>query len=235
MRKTALGSLASLLLLPLIFLPVSNNPIATPEVYVHQEEYVPNEVLVKFKKDISKESIQEAINYVQGEIITYLGKEISPFQWDPADFPLRSFRLDPDLFHIKVPEAIGTEEAISVLLKNPNVKYAEKNGIVHAVITPLDTYFNELWGLHNTGQAGGTVDADIDAPEAWDIFTGSSDIVVAVIDSGVDYNHIDLTPNIWINPGESGNGKETDGIDNDDNDYIDDFRGWNFVSNNNNP
>jgi subtilisin family serine protease len=72
---------------------------------------------------------------------------------------------------------------------------------------PNDTSFNEFWGLHNTGQTGGTPDADIDAPEAWSLRTNASNVIVAVIDSGVDYNHPDLAANMWHNPGEiPGNG-----------------------------
>jgi subtilisin family serine protease len=69
----------------------------------------------------------------------------------------------------------------------------------HAETTPNDPDFPQLWALHNTGQNGGTVDADMDAPEAWDITTGSDDVVVAVLDVGVDYNHPDLAANIWSN------------------------------------
>ncbi|WP_170863959.1 S8 family serine peptidase, partial [Microcystis aeruginosa] len=86
-------------------------------------------------------------------------------------------------------------------------------------------------GLHNTGQSGGTPDADIDAPEAWDIQTGNPNLVIGVIDTGVDYNHQDLVGNIWTNPGEIAN----DGIDNDGNGYVDDIRGWDFAYNDNNP
>lgn len=108
--------------------------------------------------------------------------------------------------------------------------YAEPDYVVHHFGLPNDPQFGQQWHLHNTGQSGGLVDADIDAPEAWDRTTGSSSVVVAVLDSGTDLNHPDLTPNLWVNPGESGDGRESDGIDNDSNGYIDDVHGWDFVS-----
>ena len=86
---------------------------------------------------------------------------------------------------------------------NPNVEYAEPNIIGHVESTPDDPRFSELWGLHNTGQTGGTPDADIDAPEAWDQQTGSLNVIVAGIDSGVDYNHPDLSANMWSNNNEA--------------------------------
>jgi subtilisin family serine protease len=123
-----------------------------------------------------------------------------------------------------------------LLSLNPNIEYAERNYIGRFFGTiPNDPHFSKLWGLRNTGQTGGTSDADIDAPEAWDIHKGSSSIVVAVIDSGIDFDHDDLQANVWTNPGETGGGKENNGIDDDGNRYIDDWRGWNFVGGNNNP
>lgn len=225
MRKLFLIILASVLSLSLIFLFVNFKSVATQERNILQEDYVPNEVLVKFKKDVNRYFTQEAINSVQGKIITYLGKEISTSAWDPSDLSLRSFRLDPDLFHIKVPEFIGTEQAIYLLNLNPNVEYAEKNGILHMFIEPNDPDFDLQWGLDKGN------DADIDAPEAWDIFTGSTDIVVAVIDTGVDYLHIDLEENIWHNEDEI----PGDDIDNDNNGYTDDIVGYDFVNDDNTP
>ncbi|MBM4086419.1 MAG: peptidase S8, partial [Planctomycetes bacterium] len=115
---------------------------------------------------------------------------------------------------------------------NPLVAYFEPNASVTLQDTfPNDPYFSDLWGMHNTGQTGGTPDADIDAPAAWDITTGSASIVVGVIDTGVDYTHPDLAANIWTNPGEV----PGDGIDNDGNGFVDDVHGYDFVNNDGDP
>jgi subtilisin family serine protease len=76
------------------------------------------------------------------------------------------------------------------------VEYAEPDYVVHALAIPSDPLFGQLWGLDNAQ------DHDIDAPQAWDVTTGSRDVVVAVIDTGVDYAHPDLAANLWRNPGE---------------------------------
>jgi serine protease len=195
------------------------------------EEFVPNEVLLRFKDKADFNSIKNVLAIVQGQILTSAGREISADQWNPLVISNRSFVLDERTFHIRVPETLGTERAIEILKSNPNIEYAERNNIFHAFVNPNDTRFIDLWGLRNVGQSGGTVDADIDAPEAWDIYTGNPDMVVAIIDSGIDYNHVDLASNIWINSDEiPGNG-----LDDDANGYIDDDKGWNFVLNDNDP
>ncbi len=91
---------------------------------------------------------------------------------------------------------------------------------LHAPVLPDDTHFHQQWALHDPG------DVDINAPEAWALLgTGSSEILVAVIDSGVDCTHRDLEANLWRNPGEiAGNG-----IDDDGNGYVDDVMGWNAL------
>jgi subtilisin family serine protease len=97
-------------------------------------------------------------------------------------------------------------------------------------IIPNDPDFNKQWYLDNTGQTGGTIDADIDAPEAWQIETGDTDVIVAIIDSGIDYTHPDLAERIWINEDEIPDNE----VDDDNNGYVDDIHGFNFLGDNNN-
>ena len=129
--------------------------------------------------------------------------------------------------------------ALAELRADPRVRFAEPDATYGIDTLPNDPSFGQLWGLNNIGQtvktSTGTADADIDAPEAWATTTGSSSVVVAVIDSGVDWHHPDLAANIWTNPGESCPGCQNDGIDNDGNGYVDDVHGWDFVNNDNDP
>jgi serine protease len=117
--------------------------------------------------------------------------------------------------------------ALRILENHPLLEYAEYNYLrsIDYTYLPNDERFDELWGLHNTGQTAGSNDADIDAPEAWEISSGSSEVIVGVIDTGIDYNHEDLANNMWINPGEiPGNG-----VDDDGNGYVDDIHGINAI------
>ena len=140
----------------------------------------------------------------------------------------------------KIPSVPGLESistqidpkvAADQISRMPWVEYAEPDYTVHASVIPNDPSFGSLWGMNNTGQSGGVPNADIDAPEAWDIFTGSSNTVVAVIDTGIQRTHPDLAANMWTNPNEiTGNG-----IDDDNNGRIDDTNGWDFVNGDNDP
>lgn len=115
------------------------------------------------------------------------------------------------------------ETRLAALRESGLYDYIEPDFIFTSNATPNDPRYasGELWGLHNLGQDAGTNDADIDAPEAWDVRTSASNVVVAVIDTGVRYTHEDIAANMWTNPGEiPGNG-----IDDDNNGYIDDLYG----------
>ncbi|MBI3925723.1 MAG: S8 family serine peptidase [Armatimonadetes bacterium] len=141
-----------------------------------------------------------------------------------------------ELLHLQLPDQMTTAEGIAILEKDERVAYACSNDVLEAngsaqpvVPNDLDT---RLWGLNNTGQNGGTAGADIDAPEAWAVTTGSrTGPVICVIDTGIDYNHPDLRNNVWTNPGEI----PGDGIDNDGNGVVDDVHGFNAINDSGNP
>ena len=132
----------------------------------------------------------------------------------------------------------GAAAAERALERQDGVLYAEPNAIRRASLRPDDLHYSLLWGMENTGQSirgsAGTADADTDAGDAWDAGIGGG-VTVAVIDSGVDLTHADLAANTWINPGEYGSGRESNGFDDDLNGRVDDWSGWDFVGGDNNP
>jgi len=128
------------------------------------------------------------------------------------------------LIHVSSGDPVA---AMAALQAEPSVLRTGLNYLMTTQVVPNDPLFGSTWGMNNTASQLN----DIDAPQAWDIYTGDPNYRVAVIDTGIDFNHPDLQGNIWVNPGEIAN----DGIDNDGNGYIDDVRGWNFVTNTNNP
>lgn len=129
----------------------------------------------------------------------------------------------PDVEVVETSMPVG--EAIGRLKGAKGVRYAQPDYIVQADYVPDDPRLADQWGL---AQANGV---DIGAKAAWDVTTGSPSVVVAVIDSGVMLDHPDLAANIWTNPDEiAGNG-----IDDDDDGYVDDVHGWDFVDDDNDP
>lgn len=126
-------------------------------------EYVPGEVLVKFRTGTSENTIHSLHNSIKAAKI----KEIKHI----------------GVQHIKLKD-ISVEDAVKFYKADPNVEYAEPNYILKLAAIPDDTFFTNLWGLDNTGQTvdgtAGTADADIDAPEAWGITTGSSNVQLLI-------------------------------------------------------
>jgi serine protease len=117
---------------------------------------------------------------------------------------------------VRVPQGQSITAVAAALERNPEVLYAEPNWIYHTSATPNDPRFPDLWGLNQPS------DADIDAPEAWDLQTGSGNVIVAVVDCGVAYDHPDIAPNRWLNDDPPGGG------DSDGNGFVDDTNGWDF-------
>src|SRR5918996_759076 len=132
----------------------------------------------------------------------------------------------------------GAAAAERALERQDGVLYAEPNAIRRASLRPDDLHYSLLWGMENTGQSirgsAGSPDADTDAADAWDAGIGGG-VTVAVIDSGVDQSHADLAANTWVNPGEYGSGRESNGFDDHLNGRVDDWRGGGFVAGDNNP
>lgn len=185
------------------------------DVLIQQNAMVADHVLVKVAASVNEPAFQSAVAAAGGSIRAR--KPASKVYLITVPSPLTVNGL---------PDAIDTLKSLSGV-----VHIAEPDFIVHTSLLPNDSSFSQLYGLHNTGQTGGTADADIDAPEAWEITTGSRAVRVGVIDTGIDYTHPDLAANMWTNLAEiAGNG-----IDDDGNGYIDDVRGWDFVNNDADP
>ncbi|MCI0507149.1 MAG: S8 family serine peptidase [Gammaproteobacteria bacterium] len=200
-------------LLFILFTLVSFESQAITDFIRPQSTFQANGILVKFKQSASRTSRMNTLS-------TAGCRESVRFQ------------IVPGLTHAKVLSGQTIEQTLQMLRANSQVEYAEPNYILTIQqIIPNDPDFDSLYGLHNTGQTAGTADADIDAPEAWDLQTGSHDVVIAVIDTGVDYTHDELKNNMWVNVNEV----PANGVDDDGNGYVDDYRGWDFANNDNDP
>ncbi|MFP5518619.1 MAG: S8 family serine peptidase [Bdellovibrionia bacterium] len=178
-----------------------------------QPETVPGEYLVKLKPNLQLQQMQ----------LKNLSQELGSY--------VKSTIPNQNIVVVKRPAIEIQSHAIKSLANNPLVDIVEPNYYYRFNKTPNDPMFGQLWGLKNNGQQdsqrrAGVAGVDIGAEQAWDITTGSSNIVVAVIDTGVNYNSPDLKPNMWTNTREL-NGKA--GVDDDGNGIVDDIYGAAFV------
>jgi subtilisin family serine protease len=178
-----------------------------------QHEMVADHLMVTFKPGVDEAGVRKTAQDLGFGVRRRIGKTSTYL----LDFPAKN--------------ADALPQARAKIAKSPSVATAEPDFIVHALINPNDALLVAQYSLNNTGQTGGTNDADIDAPEAWNYGTGNRAVKVGVIDTGIDYTHPELAANIWTNPKEIPNNK----IDDDANGYVDDVHGWNFYGDNNDP
>lgn len=182
--------------------------------------YVPGEVIVVYKDNTSTENLSDTAIKQKGIRGKILKKT-------------KLARARKNMLHIKLDNSLSVKDALDENWggHDPDILCVEPNYLLFTQGLPNDPRFSQQWALYNYGQTGGVANCDINMPQAWDITTGSADVIVAVIDTGVDYTHPDLVSQMWTNPGEVAN----NGIDDDNNGYIDDIYGFNFAQNTNNP
>jgi len=207
----------------------SENEHKKTELSTKKKKYYNRRLLVRYKESAAINEINEA-------------------HFSVGAYVIKSFDLPENLDVVEVAKGISLDSAQEFYREDPNVLYVEPDYPLHAYMEPppvdpaappappsgggaIDPRLSEQWGLDNKGQTGGTADIDINATEMWDSITGDQNIVIAVIDTGVNDKHPDLEKNMWTNPGEI----PANGIDDDSNGVIDDVHGFNAIANNGNP
>jgi len=172
--------------------------------------------------------------YVDGQLLVRFADpardavEAALWLADPGLDAARELVPSLGIWLVEIKDGRGVPQVLAELEDNGQLRWAQADHKLDLRATfPNDPLWGSQWDLHNTGQSG-TADADIDAPEAWDLGTGGVDgngdpIVVAVVDGGMELTHSNLAPNLWVNTVEASG---TTGVDDDGNGYIDDINGW---------
>jgi len=201
-------------------------------------EFVPGRALVRFRTDAAAKAAEARIASVRVSGGEDVPAQVAQFEGSEIVPGLRVVHVAPE----------QTLQTIAALNARPDVLYAEPDYVRYIERTPNEAEFANMWSLRNTGQpitvdfvthsfnpgcssppctfVPGNAGADISATQAWDITTGSRNIVVGIVDTGVDINHPDLAANVWTNPGEVAG----DGVDNDGDGFVDDVHGWDFTA-----
>ncbi len=181
-------------------------------------EYTPGEVVVKLRDGVALSHLVSNSLYANRSSLDAVLTRFSVRDNIQLFARAKSPRLAPDLlriYRLKLDANADVLAAVAALSADPNVEYAEPNYIARAAAVPNDPLYSSQWGLDKIGAAS-----------AWDVITGTPGVVIAVLDTGIDTTHPDLVDQLWVNPGETpGNG-----IDDDNNGYVDDVNGWNFIA-----
>ena len=172
-----------------------------------KNKFVTDEILVKFKSNVVTRAQQDTATILGGHSFTAIGKKLR-------------------VAKIKLQQGGDVMAAVQAYLANPNVEHAQPNYIYYASAIPNDAGYSDLWGMKNTRQTvtnpsyptsnPGTIGSDIDAESAWDQITDCRSAVVAVLDTGINYTHTDLTGNMWDGSGSGFPNHGWDFVDNDD-------------------
>lgn len=194
-----------------IFMNNSDTQLNTPTSF--------DTVLVGFKTDKKRITSfsQSELNLTAANLPLKSMQPLLTHSVDSSIITAKNSEQSISIYRLQLESGANKTAVLQTLNNNPAVAFAEPDYLAHIIATPNDPLYSGQWGL-----------TKIQAPIAWDVTTGSSDVVIAVIDSGMDMTHPDLSGQLWTNPGEiAGNG-----IDDDNNGYIDDVHGWNMVDDN---
>jgi subtilisin family serine protease len=185
---------------------------AAQAVCLKREMFLADQLIVKLVHDVGEADLRKRLESAGMKLTDRIADGLFTVQLATADLDAMPAALK---FFAEHPELVES---------------AEPDGVGFGGGEPNDPRFSEQWGLHNTGQSGGVADADVDGPEFWEGVWSVQDVVIAVLDSGLNFTHPDLQNRAWINPGEV-----EDGLDNDSSGKIDDLHGWDFVNNDKDP
>jgi subtilisin family serine protease len=199
--------------------PANNSPHFSQQTEVTQPEIVPGMVVVKLKstavaRSLSKVSTITGLSSLDARL-QRLGALSVQKMFRHKPIPAHSAIPDISCFlKIRIPEQLNPVMVAQELENDSHVEYAEPIYVRRLLATPNDPMYSQQWHL-----------PQIKAPQAWDVQKGDSTVIIAILDTGVDYDHVDLTANVWTNAAEA-NGSP--GVDDDGNGFVDDIHGWDF-------
>ncbi len=185
------------------FLMLVTNPL---HAQAEKANYATDRVLLAFHKDSSSTRASNHNIVVDVAPLSAIGQAQRHSQ--------------AEIYIAHLAKGVSVEQAIEELSADVNIAWVEPDYIAYPASQPDDPLLSQQWGLYKIG-----------ITQTWNVVTGSANVVIAVLDSGIEFNHPDLASKLWINPGEIG----SNGIDDDNNGYIDDVKGWDFVSEDNDP